>query len=228
METSATSVARPVGILGGTFDPIHCGHLELAREVREALALPEVLLVPAGDPPHRAAPVAPAMHRLAMVELAVRDYPGLAVDGREIARVGRSYTVLTLEELSQERPFQPLALIVGADTFLGLPDWHRWREIFALAHIVLVARPGHDVEGAMSADLGREWRARLTTDARELENVKGGRIYRQMITPHAISASGIRAALAGGRAAEIRSMVPPAVLAYIARNHLYRLSPDAT
>src|SRR5581483_3644491 len=114
---------RPVAVLGGTFDPVHYGHLELAREVGTALQLPEVLLVPAGDPPHRAAPVAPALHRLAMVELALADYPGLGLDAREIARPGRSYTIVTLEELRGERPFQPLALIVGADAFLGLPSW---------------------------------------------------------------------------------------------------------
>src|SRR5918912_76456 len=109
------SASPPLGVFGGTFDPIHYGHLELAREVREALGLSEVLMVPAGDPPHRAAPVAPAIHRLAMVELALAEYPGLAADAREVVRRGRSYTVLTLQELRRERPFQSLALILGAD-----------------------------------------------------------------------------------------------------------------
>lgn len=226
MEHAARS--RPLGVLGGTFDPIHCGHLELAREVREALDLPTILLVPAGDPPHRGAPVAPARHRLAMVELAVKDHPGLEVDGREISRRGPSYTVLTLEELRAERPFQSLALIVGADAFLGLPGWHRWRDLFSLAHLVVVARPGLDLDAALRGDLAIEWRSRLTDDARALENPPGGRIYRQSITPHAISATAIRAALSRGRAADLRNMVPPAVLAYIGRNHLYHSSPDAT
>src|SRR5512137_1501542 len=110
-----------LGILGGTFDPIHYGHLELAREVKEAAGLAEVRLVPAGDPPHRGAPVASAMHRLAMVELALAEYRGLAVDACEIQRPGRSYTVLTLEALRAADPAAALALIVGADAFLDLP-----------------------------------------------------------------------------------------------------------
>ena len=114
-----------LGIFGGTFDPVHCGHLELAREVRAALDLAAVRFIPAGDPPHRAAPVAPAIHRLAMVELAIADHPGLEVDTREIARRGRSYTVETLEELRSEEPSRRLALIVGADAFLGFPSWRR-------------------------------------------------------------------------------------------------------
>ena len=123
------AMVAPLGIFGGTFDPIHLGHLELAREVRDALELAAVRLIPAGDPPHRAAPVATAIHRLAMVELAIEDLPGLEVDRREIDRPGRSYTVLTLESLRAEDSARPLALIVGADAFAGFPDWYRWREI---------------------------------------------------------------------------------------------------
>ena len=106
-----------LGIFGGTFDPIHCGHLELARELREALGLSAVRFIPAGDPPHRAAPVATPAHRLAMVELAVEGQSGLEVDAREIHSAQRSYTVPTLEELREEDPSRTLALIVGADSF---------------------------------------------------------------------------------------------------------------
>jgi nicotinate-nucleotide adenylyltransferase len=116
-----------LGVFGGTFDPIHCGHLELARELRETLALSAIRFVPAGDPPHRSAPATSAAHRLAMVELAIAGYPGLEVDAREIAREGRSYTVTTLEELRDEDRGRTLALVLGADAFLGLPTWHRWR-----------------------------------------------------------------------------------------------------
>src|SRR5262245_62169867 len=119
-----------LGVFGGTYDPVHCAHLELAREVGAALGLAAVRFVPAGDPPHRAAPVARAMHRLAMVELAIAGHPGLEVDAREVSRRGRSYTVDTLAALRDEEPRRALALIVGADAFLGLERWHRWRELF--------------------------------------------------------------------------------------------------
>ncbi|HEY5861734.1 MAG TPA: nicotinate-nicotinamide nucleotide adenylyltransferase, partial [Casimicrobiaceae bacterium] len=124
---------QPLARLGGTFDPVHNGHVGFAEDVRRALALSEVRLVPAGDPPHRGGPSASGRDRVAMLRLAVASHPGLVVDPREVARAGKSYTVLTLEELRQEAPSRPLLLLVGADAFLGLPTWHRWREIFPLA-----------------------------------------------------------------------------------------------
>ena len=146
-----------LGVFGGTFDPIHCGHLELARELRETLGLSAIRFVPAGDPPHRSAPAASAAQRLAMVELAVANHPGLEVDAREIERTGRSFTVTTLEELRREDGRRALALVVGADAFLGLPTWHRWREIFGLAHLVVVARPGVAIDDRMAPELASEW-----------------------------------------------------------------------
>lgn len=219
-----------LGIFGGTFDPVHCGHLELAREVRAALDLAAVRFIPAGDPPHRAAPVAPAIHRLAMVELAIADHPGLEVDTREIARRGRSYTVETLEELRSEEPSRGLALIVGADAFLGFPSWRRWQELFALAHVVVVARPGVPFDRALAPPLATEWAARFRDDASALEVAPAGSIIVQPITAHAIAASAIRAELARGAEgiAAVRGLLPAAVLAYIDRNQLYRSRPDAT
>lgn len=228
MTPAPASPRRPLGVFGGTFDPIHCAHLELAREVHDALQLERVLLVPAGDPPHRAAPVASACHRLAMAELAIRNYPALSLDPREIVRGGRSYTVLTLQELRAERPFQPLALIVGADAFLGLAAWHRWRELFALAHLVVIARPGAALATGLSGELAREWEHRHTADPRALEMPVGGSIFQQAITPHAISAAAIRTALAAGNPGQVAGLLPAAVLAYIGRNHLYRPLPDAS
>ena len=218
-----------LGIFGGTFDPIHCGHLELAREVRAALNLAAVRFIPAGDPPHRAAPVAPAMHRLAMVELAIAGHPGLQVDTREIERRGRSYTVETLEELCAEEPARILALIVGGDAFLGFPGWHRWRELFELAHVIVVARPGVTFELALPPELAAEWAARLRTDASALATERAGGIIVQPITAHAIAASAIRAELARGAEGigAVRGLLPAAVLAYIDRNQLYRSRPDA-
>ncbi len=220
----------PLGILGGTFDPIHYGHLELAREVRAALDLEHVRLIPAGAPPHRSAPVASAAHRLAMVALALAPYPGLEADAREIDRPGPSYTVVTLTELRNEAAARPLALIVGSDAFLGLPTWHRWREVFDLAHLIVVTRPGTALAGALPPALVPEWTRRYTRDARMLSRPRGGAIVTQAITPHDISASTIRAALARGPegVAAVRGLLPPAVLSYIDRNQLYRPHPDAT
>ncbi len=145
----------PIALLGGTFDPVHYGHLRFADDVRRALGLDEVRLLPARDPPHRAGPAATAADRLAMLRLAVAEFPGLAVEERELRRDGKSYTVLTLEELRHEDPQRPLWLLLGADAFLGLPTWHRWREVFALAHVVVVARPGR---GADRGHAGARWR----------------------------------------------------------------------
>jgi nicotinate-nucleotide adenylyltransferase len=217
-----------LGILGGTFDPIHNGHVELAREVRGALSLAAVRLIPAGDPPHRAAPVATAAHRLEMVELAIEGIAGLEVDAREVDRIGRSYTIDTLESLRDESPHRPLALIVGADAFIGLPTWHRWRELFAVAHIVVVARPGVTIDEALGDPLSGEWTRRNTKDPAALADARGGHIFVQAITPHPISASSIRNALVDGNTIAVKGLLPPAVLAYIERNRLYRSRPDAT
>jgi nicotinate-nucleotide adenylyltransferase len=219
-----------LGIFGGTFDPVHCGHLALARELRDALGLSAVRFIPAGDPPHRPAPVATAAHRLAMVELAIAGQPGLEVDAREIHGTERSYTVPTLLELRREEPSRTLALIVGADTFLGLPTWHRWREVFALVHVVVVPRPGVALEATLPPTLADEWTKRLCRDTAVLTQAPAGAIFLQPIVAHPISASAIRAHLAQGAQGvdAVRRLLPAAVLAYIERNQLYGSRQDAT
>jgi nicotinate-nucleotide adenylyltransferase len=222
---------QPVlGVFGGTFDPIHCGHLELARELRDSLALSAVRFIPAGDPPHRPAPAVSAANRLAMVELAVAHHAGLEVDAREVARKGRSYTVTTLEELRAEDRGRNLALIVGADAFLGLPTWHRWREIFELAHVVVVARPGVTLDNQLSPELALERSRRRCDRTSVIFSQSAGAIIEPSITAHAISASAIRASLARRDANgtdAVRGLLPAAVLAYIERNHLYLSLQDA-
>ena len=218
---------RALGILGGTFDPVHFGHLALARDLVAALPLSAVRFIPAGSPPHRAKPVASAADRFAMVELAVKGDARLEADAREIERPGPSYTVLTLEELRAAAPARPLALIVGADAFLGIPSWHRWRELFELAHVVVVARPGTAFDLARSPPLQQEWERRRSGDTAALLAAPAGAIIVQPVTPHDISASAIRATLARGAAGieAARGLLPPAVLAYIERNQLYRSAP---
>ena len=155
----------PIGVLGGTFDPIHYGHLRLAEELAETLKLEVVRLVPSGTPPHRASPQVAAAHRLAMVELAAAGNNRFAVDAREVHRAGPGYTFDTLTELRAEAgSTRPLVLLVGADAFLEFATWHRWHEIFGLAHVAIAHRPGFPAERwaeRMPQPLAREYAARL-------------------------------------------------------------------
>ena len=155
----------PIGIIGGTFDPVHYGHLRLAEELGETLKLGEVRLVPSGTPPHRSAPQVAAEHRLAMVRLAAAGNPGFRVDEREMRRAGPGDTFDTLTELRSEAGVsRPLVLLLGADAFLEFATWHRWHEIFKLAHIAVAHRPGFPVERwseRMPQPLAREYTARL-------------------------------------------------------------------
>jgi nicotinate-nucleotide adenylyltransferase len=220
-----------IAILGGTFDPIHYGHLRLAADVKAAVGLDEVRLIPAGDPPHRAPPVASAEHRLAMTELGCEELAGLIADAREVHRAGPSYTVLTLESMRAEEPKRPLALVIGADAFAGLEEWRRWQQLFTLAHFLVVERPGTAFDPArLPTTLKTQWERRLTTDAMRLERSLGGAILRVAVTPQPISASAIRAALARGASGRdaVRGLLPASVLAYIGRNHLYQSESDAT
>ena len=213
----------PLGILGGTFDPVHIAHLRLAIEAREALGLSAVRLIPAGAPPLRPAPHATARQRLAMVECAIAAQPGFSIDSGELMADSPSYTVATLERLRAELgPDQSLVLLVGADAFARLEAWHRWRELFALTHIAVATRPGHVIKvGAGETALDQEMRARQGEPA-DLTNAPAGRIVPFTITPLEISATAIRERL--GRGADVRHLVPDRVLDYIDLTQLYRNS----
>jgi len=212
----------PLGILGGTFDPIHYGHLRLAEEARERLELASITLIPAGTPPHRNPPQAPDRHRLAMVEAAAATNDALVVDAAEIDAGGPSYTVLTLERLrSIHGPDRPLVLLLGADAFLGLATWHRWQDLFGLAHIAVATRPSHVLEPEhMTPPLAAEFKARLARSTTALATAPAGAIVPFGITPLDISATAIRAALSTGRSA--RYLLPDGVLDYISRHRLYQ------
>jgi nicotinate-nucleotide adenylyltransferase len=214
----------PIGIVGGTFDPIHHGHLRLAEEAAEACGLARVLLIPAALPNLRVAPGTAAHHRLAMARLAAQGNPRIEIDDRELRREGMSYTVDTLAELRGELgAAQPLCLILGADAFLRLPAWSRWMQLFELAHIVVAARPGYDLAASVkqSPELGAQWRARLTGTRTDLATRACGAIVSMPIPLLEISATDIRTRIE--RAASVRYLVPQSVLDYIAAHHLYRI-----
>jgi nicotinate-nucleotide adenylyltransferase len=213
-------MADPIGILGGTFDPIHHAHLRLAIEAAEALSLSHVSLIPAGQPPHRDRPGTPAEDRLAMVKLAVADVPGLSVDDAEVRLDAPSYTVTTLERLrAAHGPQQSLVFITGVDAFMGLTTWHRWETLLDLAHIAVATRPGYVLEAAdMGPELAATFRA-SHAQAADLAGAPAGHIVPFAMTPLDISATAIRQALAQGHSA--RFLLPDSVLNYIEVHHLY-------
>jgi nicotinate-nucleotide adenylyltransferase len=213
----------PIGILGGTFDPVHYGHLRLAQEIGELVRLAEVRFIPAGTPPHRATPQVSAQQRLEMVRLAAAGNALFTVDDRESKRSGPGYTYDTLVELRQEAGLaRPLCLLLGADAFLDLATWHRWHELFTLAHVIVAHRPGFPLESwpaRMPQPLAREYDARLLRQPLAVHLSPAGGIATQAIAALDISASMIRESLARGGSP--RYLLPDPVLDYIHSNRLY-------
>lgn len=211
---------RRIGLLGGTFDPVHIGHLRGALEVAESIGLDEVRLLPNFRPPHRETPSCSAQDRLAMVRLAVEGLPLLMVDARELERDKPSYTIDTLESLRAELgEDDQLFLIVGWDAYCGLPSWHRWDELLDHCHILVMQRPDADSEAPEALrDLQA---ARSVNDPLALTG-RGGQIAFVWQAPLGVSATRIRQFLASGRS--VRFLVPDAVLAYINAHGLYRAS----
>ena len=208
----------PVGVLGGTFDPVHYGHLRSALELVERLQLSELRLMPAAVPPHRDAPACAAVHRAAMVALAVAEEPRLACDDRELGREGASYTIDSLVELRGELGGgHSLCLVMGCDAVLAIDTWHRWQELLDWAHVVVIARPGWQLprEGPVADWLGRH---RLV-DPGGLRQRPNGGILVEELRPLAISSTEIRGLLAAGRSP--RYLLPQAVLQYIEAHELY-------
>ena len=204
-------------IYGGAFDPVHDGHLAVARAARDELDA-DVALLPTGDPPHRSAAHAAAEHRVAMLECALIDEPRLSIDKRELTRRGFSYTVDTLKELRTERgPDAPLAMIVGGDAFAGFPDWHRWTELFDLAHVVVASRPQ---PADWPALLQEQLSGRISTQVNALHQKPAGYVFRLALSLHPQSSSTVRARCAAGL--PLQGWVPGAVADYIATHRLYR------
>ncbi len=211
-------MAGAVGILGGTFDPVHVGHLTMAREAQRQLGLERVLLIPAGTPWQRA-PEASAQDRLAMVRLAAGTSSLMTVDAREVRRAMPSYTIDTLLELRAEwGPERPLWLILGADAFLNLPTWHRWQELFQHAHIAVACRPGFTLQGK---DMTPALKHELDQRSLSIQQVRGpaGAIVMLTIPLLDISSSDIRNALRCHR--PTGHLLPASVLDYIESHRLY-------
>ena len=218
----ALPLNAPLAILGGTFDPVHFGHLRIASETAAALKLPEVRLMPAKAPVHRAAPGASSAQRLAMLRLAMSNAPGLAVDDRELTRDTPSFAVLTLASLRAEFPLRPLIWLMGVDAFVHINHWYEWPRLFDLAHFVVLNRPGFAVSQALSPALAEVWQGRLTRSADALLAATHGSIYLHTVTPQAISATAIRNTIAAGATDDaLLPFLPRPVLAYIRAHQLY-------
>lgn len=200
-------MARLMGILGGTFDPIHYGHLRPVQEVMQALGLEQVRFLPNRLPPHRQPPWLDADTRRQLVEMAIADTQGFVFDDRELNREGPSYMVDTLADLHQEFPDDSLCLILGMDAFAGLTDWHHWQDILKLCHLIIMGRPG-----CQMPDFGEQQEqinACLTNDPQALRRSQQGQILLQSVTLVDISATRIRQALASGDS--IQNLVPESI-----------------
>jgi nicotinate-nucleotide adenylyltransferase len=204
---------------GGTFDPVHDGHVAIACAARDACDA-DVRFVPAGDPAHRVPPGAAARDRAAMVALAIAGIPRLHIDLRELERDGRTWTADTLVGLRAELgPRVPLAWLVGADSFRGLPSWKDWTGLFGLAHFIVAERPGSPLDAALAPGLATALAGRLTDDPAVLRQRPHGRVLRLHQPLQAHSATDLRQRIAAGL--PWRGLVAPAVADYIAGHRLY-------
>jgi len=194
-----------IGVLGGTFDPVHFGHLRPALEVMQAIGLEQVRFLPNRIPPHRETPWLDVENRLELLKTAIGDQSGFELDERELQREGHSYMVDTLESLRTDFPSHPICLILGMDAFLGIKQWHQWQRIPELCHLVVTTRPGFEMNG----DFIQQLPVTLVAKASGLSEVAAGRILLQSVTQLDISASHIRAMLAQGQS--VRYLLPDEV-----------------
>ncbi len=208
---------KPIGVFGGTFDPIHYGHLRTAFEMLQALEFAEVRFIPCGDPPHRGVTFANADLRQRMVATAIAGQDGFVADDRELHRDGPSYTFDTLAELREEFPARSLGLIVGMDAFLGLPSWHRWDELLDIAHIIVAHRPGWRAPDI--GPLGDLITEHGTHRVADMHNATHGRIHIHAVTQLEISSTEIRELIAAGR--DPRFLMPDALRNLIEETGIY-------
>jgi len=208
-----------IGIYGGTFDPVHYGHLRTALEVREKLALDTLRFVPCKKPVHRGEPAVTAEKRLELLQIAIADTPELTVDCCELEREGPSFMVDTLRHIRKEiGESRPLVLIVGMDAFLGLPSWSRWTELFELAHIAVMMRPGWQCD--VPSELAEQISERIAGELAELSSADAGKVCFVEVTQLEISATEIRNLVRAG--ADSRYLLPDTVREMIIKENLYR------
>jgi nicotinate-nucleotide adenylyltransferase len=204
-----------IGILGGTFDPVHYGHLRSALEVKDIFGLTEVRLIPCAQPPHRQQPSATAWMRLEMLKLAIGSQAGLIVDDRELKRDGASYMIETLSSLRQDFITEPLLLFIGSDAFNQLTKWHEWQHLFDFSHIIVMTRPGYEIQ-----QLDDFFNTRLTKNRSELVQNSSGKLYFQQVSQLDISATAIRNMIAEQQNPGF--LLPDIVIAYIRQHQLYQ------
>lgn len=204
-----------IGLFGGTFDPIHIGHVNTVSSAKSKLALEYVLFVPANIPPHRSSPIVSPEHRLAMVHLAIEDLSGFKCDDREIRRGGVSYMILTLRELRRELGDRSLCVILGLDSFLDLPLWHQWTEILEKAHIVVMQRPGWSIPSTLPG----WWKEANQTSIDALHVQSHGFVYHLPVPNFDVTSTNIRRRLP--RFLEKEHGLSPRVLEYIRLHGLY-------
>lgn len=213
-----------IGIFGGTFAPIHNGHLQLALTARDRLGLSQVRLVPAARPPLRGQPRVSAARRLEWVKLAIQGHPRLVADDRELKRDGASYTVDTLASLREEFPRTPLCLLLGQDAAQQLPQWQRWESLLDYAHLVFFNRPG--VQPHFPVPLARVLREREAHEPSELHKALAGLWWHCEMPPVDLSASAIRAALRDGGLERVKGLLPAAVARSLTESDLEALTQD--
>jgi nicotinate-nucleotide adenylyltransferase len=201
-----------IGIFGGTFDPVHYGHIKPALEIKKALNLSQLRFIPNRVPPHRAPPLLSAAQRLSLLQTALKDYPEAIIDQRELHRDGPSYMYDTLKSLHDDFPDETLCLIIGMDAFLHITSWYRWREMFDLCHLVVIQRPGFDptaIAEHMTAEDYRFLAERMTHDTAALTKQATGKILLKSVSQLDISSTRIRKSLLHGE--DISQWVPAAV-----------------
>ena len=212
---------KVIGILGGTFNPIHFGHLRMAQELADTLNFDEVRFIPAASPPHKDTPTISAEHRAAMVRLAIADNPAFSIDERELHRAGASYTIDTLLSLRAELGLQTsLTLLMGSDAFTKFDTWHRWEEIIQLCHIALVQRPQQKAEASkLSKTLETFLHNHYTENGDDLHSSPAGFVTMRQVTALDISSTAIRHLFQQHHST--RYLMPDNVIDYIKTHRLY-------